>query len=200
MAGISNILQSLAGIGDLDRTGKAVQDITTAITGLGAVSGSVGQGISSVGKTIGGAIGMLGGVAGPIGAVIGGVASAIGGIFDTMVGFVAKANPAAVKQLNNAWDDLQATIGKFLVPVIKFATGILKIFGTEGAAAGKAVRMSFEGLSNKVIETAFMFNQDKTKDKAASKEDIDKLGFRFEGAIKTNTDETVRAIRGLRGV
>lgn len=72
--------------------------------------------------------GKLGGITkalGPLGAAAGiaiGAFKTMQGIFNSIVGFVSKANPGAVKRLNMVFDDMTAVVGHTLTPIVEIAT------------------------------------------------------------------------------
>ncbi len=61
-------------------------------------------------------------LAGPVGVFAAATTQAI----NLMQGFVAKANPAAAFQFNRALDDLAATMGQILTPVLQAVTGFIR--------------------------------------------------------------------------
>lgn len=108
--------------------------------GGGGGGGGIGSALGAlVGGGGGGGGGMLGGIGGALGGaagVLGGAALAIGGVTAGVLAlekateaFVAKSNPAALKQLNLAVDDLMAVIGRALLPVVEFATRAFRFLG-----------------------------------------------------------------------
>ncbi len=126
----------------LDPTRQALQGTTKA---AGAFAGVVGgmQSIASMGGQPAAAIASFGGglskvlsLAGPWGQAAGVFVSTLSQMpqlfksaGDSMANFVAKFSPATAGRWTQAWDDLSAAIGSYLVPVLELATGVVRYFG-----------------------------------------------------------------------
>jgi len=76
------------------------------------------------GNAVGGAIS----IAGPWGVIIAGVVEGLNKLWDFLKSSVELANPAAMKRYQIAWDDLMATIGHKLTPIIDAATDAVRLF------------------------------------------------------------------------
>ncbi len=91
---------------------------------FGAIAGrTLSGGTSDIAKV---AMALKGGVAGAVGAVSGGVG---GEMQSAVLGAVGKFNPAVVMQFEDALDDIQATLGKFLLPMVEHWTEAMRLAG-----------------------------------------------------------------------
>ncbi|AWM40306.1 hypothetical protein GobsT_12250 [Gemmata obscuriglobus] len=100
--------------------------------GGGGAGGGKGKGTNPL-EMIGGFVGKFGKVLGVAGAVVSGVVAALTAIPMAIVGvvqasasYVGALNPSAVEQYDRAQNDLRATIGYGLQPIIAYATKSLK--------------------------------------------------------------------------
>lgn len=116
--------------------------------------------------------------------------------FDAITGMVEKANPAVMKEFNHAIDDVQATIGQLFIPMIRDLTAIIRFFGIEGAAAGKAIKGSFESISTRAIEAAF--TRDQVKTTPSTSQDIQQSTQAIVAAINKTGQDTKQAVNDLK--
>ena len=93
------------------RESRPVQTIVPAATRVASAAVSAGTTIAS------GAVNVLGGAV-----------AVFNKLIDSVQRFVAAANPAAVMRLDLAFEDLNATIGTFLVPIINVASRLVEKF------------------------------------------------------------------------
>jgi hypothetical protein len=138
---------------DVAAIGKAFADVgahakagTLDVGKLGAALGAVKQSggnlaalvtkpLEAVGAAVAAPIklvaGALNAIQAPVLAVVGALnqfRSAVTALGEAVSGFVALANPAYVKQFQFAADDLTASIGRALIPVLQFATRMTRAF------------------------------------------------------------------------
>jgi hypothetical protein len=129
----------------LKKAGKGIDTnkIFGELFGGGARLGRLSQTLQTIAKSAGGgeASGGLGQLAGTLGGLakaagvaavaVAGVTVAIGvakAAFDKMIELASKANPVAAERYQLAWEDLQAAIGRMFIPVLEFATEVVRYF------------------------------------------------------------------------
>lgn len=118
---------------------KLAGGLNTAAKGAQVATG----GLSSLSRGLSGLTSPLSGAIGILGQFRDGITS----LGNSVAGFVEKANPAFVKQFQFAADDLTASIGKALIPVMEYATQFTRAFADVlFALAGPVQRLIRAGL------------------------------------------------------
>jgi hypothetical protein len=108
--------------GQLGRLSQTLQTIAKSAGG-----GEAGGGLGQLAGTLGG----LAKAAGIAAVAVAGVTVAIGvakAAFAKMIELASKANPVAAERYQLAWEDLQAAIGRIFIPVLEFATEVVRYF------------------------------------------------------------------------
>jgi len=138
---MGNVLGNFFG-GKGDEPGKPGSGPGTGVggkMGLGDAVGGIGDALGPITESLG----ELGAVLGPVGIAIGAVVGAIGLVVgvaetarqtflklgDAVAGFVGKANHVYVERYQLAQDDLVATIGHSLIPVMEKFTEVTRLAG-----------------------------------------------------------------------
>ena len=121
------VVRSFASAVAASPVGQAVGGAAKVVGGVAHVAGDAASAVGTAGAAVGGAVmGGLEGVANVAGAVTG----AFTGVVDVATKFVGALNPDLLLPLTQAFNDLSATIGVALTPVISGATEILRSLGS----------------------------------------------------------------------
>lgn len=125
--------------------------------GAGAVGGLVKKGITAVaGEKAGNVAGAVGGIGGTLAGGVGAAVGAFTELTGKIQGFVAAASPAVSLRLDYAFQDLAATIGTFLTPIVDAASGIVEKFAD--VLAGLNIGSYFESLGKMLGSLGDVFN------------------------------------------
>lgn len=141
-----------AGGGLLGQLGRLIQ-------GRGGLAGSVAGLFGGGGSAL-----AVGGPVGAIAAVASQVVNSIQRMYQAMVGLVASANPAVVELYHRAWADLGAVVGRTLVPIVKMATEVVRVFGdflanilpsaSEWSKVMQQIRPALDEMRNAIMDLA----------------------------------------------
>lgn len=144
--GFANGLQSIASMGGqpaaaVNAVGGQVAKLTTNLPTLGKAIGDM------VGGQIGGSISSLAGKFGPYAAAVGQFIDTAAGLpqlfksaADSASNYVGAFAPMASERYSRAWQDLTASIGEVLLPVLNAATDVVRFFGDTIAGLTPVVR------------------------------------------------------------
>jgi phage-related protein len=121
----------------------------------GVIGDALGKAKSAlIGATQGKAADVLKGLIGGIGKFAGAAGAAAGaviGLGQAMVSMVGKANPAFVQQFQVALDDLQATVGRALIPVFEVVIQVTRVVGDTIATFANTIGSVLGTVANAVM-------------------------------------------------
>lgn len=111
---------------ELSKVGSAGPGFITHLKGIGSAiaHGNLGGAVAQIGP----AIGSLGGSLAKMGGIAAAVPASIVAVGAAIQGLVNKANPGAAFQFNRALDDLAATFGQILTPILQGITVFVRDF------------------------------------------------------------------------
>jgi hypothetical protein len=119
----------------LQNTEKAAGGFRAVVSGLQSVASMGGQPAAAI-SAVGGQFGKLLSMAGPWGAAAGMFVETLSSLpqmfksaGDSIAGYVGKLNPTAAARWTQAWDDMAAAIGGYLMPILENMTGVVRFFG-----------------------------------------------------------------------
>lgn len=144
----------------LERGGRAAADKDVK-EGVAASSGKIGEGTSAGGaespSMAGAAMGVVGGGVGAMTQVIAGITSGLGKLMEgftqvtnAITPFVGAFSPATVLVFQMAVDQVTATIGRALAPVLEAATVVVREFAEKLAPIVAFVQPIFASIANTI--------------------------------------------------
>lgn len=121
----------------LQKSEKAAGVFQKVTYGLQSVASMGGQPAAAI-TAVGGQVAKLGAAFGPVGAVIGNVIQTVAQIpqlfksaGDSIANYVGALNPSVAQRWTQAWADMSAVIGGYLMPVLEMMTGVVRFFGDQ---------------------------------------------------------------------
>jgi hypothetical protein len=131
---------------------KIAADAAGAAKGLSYIGVAAGAAFTGVGKSVSALM------TGPL-AVAGVATGAFTGLVNVIGKFVGALNPALMEQLQMAFDDLFAVVGRALVPVMGAVIPIVRTFADALVPVVEGMKPAMEALANTLITMAVPFIQ-----------------------------------------
>lgn len=148
----SNLAQSaVVGSTALGKLGSAAANLGTKFLGMENAFGKFSRAVAGLSVSFVAATASL--AKAPLD-VFGGLTDAFGGIISIAEKFAGALNPAIVEQLQLAFDDLFAVVGRLFIPIMAAAVPIVRLFADAMVPVVQALMPTFKLLADAIMNIA----------------------------------------------